>query len=68
LRLLHLHATTRGRTSTTCSRPRRCLASTLATIHNEWFTVKLVDDIRDSIEQGRFVELRTEWLDRYQRG
>ena len=34
------------------------LASTLATIHNERFTVRLVDDIRASIEAGTFAEFR----------
>ena len=37
----------------------------LATIHNEWFTVRLVDGIRDSIDAGRFAELRCEWLGAY---
>lgn len=45
---------------------KEMLASTLATIHNEWFTVTLVDAIRDSIEQGRFAEFRTDWLGEYQ--
>jgi queuine tRNA-ribosyltransferase len=44
---------------------KEMLASTLATIHNERFTVRLVDAIRDSIEQGRFAEFRTTYLGRF---
>lgn len=44
---------------------REMLASTLATIHNERFTVRLVDDIRHSIAQGRFAEFRDDFLGRY---
>ena len=43
---------------------KEMLASTLATIHNERFTVRLVDNIRASIEEGRFEEFRTEFLGR----
>lgn len=46
---------------------KEMLASTLATIHNERFTVRLVDDIRLSIEEGRFDEFRSEFLGRYSR-
>lgn len=41
------------------------LASTLATIHNEQFIVELVDQIRDSIEDGSFYEFKQQWLSRY---
>jgi queuine tRNA-ribosyltransferase len=41
------------------------LASTLCTIHNERFTVRLVDDIRASIDAGTFDELRAEVVGRY---
>ena len=41
------------------------LASTLATIHNERFIVRLVDDIRASIYDNTFAELREETLGRY---
>jgi len=41
---------------------KEMLASTLATIHNERFTVRLVDDIRASIEKGTFDEFRYEFL------
>lgn len=44
---------------------KEMLASTLATIHNERFTVRLVDTIRASIDQGRFEEFRTEYLGRF---
>lgn len=44
---------------------KEMLASTLATIHNERFTVRLVDDIRASIEAGRFAEFRDAFLGRF---
>ncbi len=44
---------------------KEMLASTLATIHNERFTVRLVDDIRASIEAGRFAEFRETFLGRF---
>ncbi len=47
---------------------KEMLASTLATIHNERFTVRLVDDIRASIENGRFDEFRAHFLGRFYAG
>lgn len=44
---------------------KEMLASTLATIHNERFTVRLVDDIRLAMQQGRFHEFRDEFLSRF---
>lgn len=44
---------------------KEMLASTLATIHNERFTVRLVDDIRASIDNGSFTEFRDEFLGRF---
>ena len=44
---------------------KEMLSATLATIHNERFTVRLVDDIRASIEQGRFDTFRAEFLGRF---
>jgi queuine tRNA-ribosyltransferase len=44
------------------------LACTLATIHNERFIVRLVDDIRASIEDGTFDDLRAAFLGRYYAG
>ncbi|MBI3889004.1 tRNA-guanine transglycosylase [Candidatus Saccharibacteria bacterium] len=41
------------------------LANTLATIHNEQFIVKLVDDIRASISDGSFYDLKKEFLANY---
>ena len=44
---------------------KEMLASTLATIHNERFTVRLVDDIRAAIESGDFDAFRSEFLGRF---
>lgn len=41
------------------------LASTLGTIHNEWFTVRLVDSIREAIADGSYNELKSETLGRF---
>lgn len=41
------------------------LAKTLATIHNERFIVRLVDDIRASITDGTFYEFKSEFLKNY---
>ncbi|WP_165214472.1 tRNA guanosine(34) transglycosylase Tgt [Schaalia sp. ZJ1691] len=47
---------------------KEILASTLATIHNEWFTVRLVDTIRQTIQSGDYEAFRDDMLGRYQRG
>ncbi|WP_175955390.1 tRNA guanosine(34) transglycosylase Tgt [Schaalia sp. Marseille-Q2122] len=47
---------------------KEILASTLATIHNEWFTVRLVDGIRRSIAEGTYESFRDEMLGRYRAG
>ena len=44
---------------------KEMLASTLCTIHNERFTIRLVDQIRAAILAGEFDELRAEVLGRY---
>lgn len=44
---------------------KEMLASTLCTIHNERFTVRLVDRIRESIEGGYFEEYKRETLGRF---
>jgi queuine tRNA-ribosyltransferase len=41
------------------------LAKTLATIHNERFIVRLVDNIRTSIANGTFHDLKKEFLTKY---
>jgi tRNA-guanine transglycosylase len=41
------------------------LAGTLLSIHNERFIVKLVDDIRESLENGTFYEFRDSFLAKY---
>ena len=44
------------------------LSATLATIHNEWFTVHLVDGIRNAIESGDYAEFKAEVLGRWHAG
>ena len=44
---------------------RELLANTLATIHNERFIVRLVDDIRASINDGTFHRFKEEFLHTY---
>ena len=46
-------------------RAKESLAGTLLSIHNEYFIIKLVDDIRKSIVDGTFFELEKNWLRRY---
>lgn len=41
------------------------LAFTLMSIHNEYFIIKLVDDIRASINSGTFMSLKKHWLRSY---
>lgn len=47
------------------SRSHEILFNTLMSVHNEYFIVKLVDDIRLSIENGTFYAFRDAWLLRY---
>lgn len=44
---------------------KEILASTLATIHNEWFTVHLVDTIRQAIKDGDYAACKSEVLGRF---
>ncbi|MCI7552023.1 MAG: tRNA guanosine(34) transglycosylase Tgt [Actinomycetaceae bacterium] len=44
---------------------KEMIASTLATIHNEYFTVRLVDQIRESMAGGYFYDFRSEYLARF---
>lgn len=44
---------------------KEIIACTLATIHNEYFTVKLTSDIRQAIIDGNYREFRDEFLGRY---
>ena len=46
-------------------RGKEILAATLATIHNERFIVRLVDQMRTSIADGSFSELKEQFLSRY---
>lgn len=43
------------------------LAATLCTIHNERFTVRLVDDMRSHLDAGTFADFRDDFLARFYR-
>jgi queuine tRNA-ribosyltransferase len=43
------------------------VAATLCTIHNERFTVRLVDDMRDHLDAGTFTDFRDDFLARFYR-
>jgi queuine tRNA-ribosyltransferase len=47
---------------------KELIAATLLTIHNEYFIVNLVAQIRQSILDGTFYEFKTEFLGRYGTG
>jgi queuine tRNA-ribosyltransferase len=44
---------------------KELLANTLMSIHNEYFIIKLVDNIRNSLENGTFNDLKSSWLKEY---
>jgi queuine tRNA-ribosyltransferase len=46
-------------------RAKEMLASTLATIHNEYFIVSLVSKMRETIIEGNFQEFKTDFLGNY---
>ena len=46
-------------------RGKEMLAGTLATIHNERFIVRLVDQMRQAIIDGRFQDMKNEFMGRY---
>ncbi|MCB0886748.1 MAG: queuine tRNA-ribosyltransferase family protein, partial [Propionibacteriaceae bacterium] len=47
---------------------KEMLSATLATIHNERFTVRLVDNIRAALKSGDFYAFRDEFLGRFYGG
>ena len=48
-------------------RAKEMLASTLATIHNERFIVRLVDQMRQTIDSGEFFEFKEDFLGNFKR-
>ena len=46
-------------------RAKEYLAGTVCTLHNLHFMIKLVDNIREAMLQGRFEEYRAEFMGRY---
>ena len=46
-------------------RGKEILAATLATIHNERFIIRLVDQMRQSLIEGTFADFKSDFLGRY---
>ena len=46
-------------------RSKEIIAATLATIHNERFIVRLVDQMRQALLDGNFTEMKADFLGRY---
>lgn len=46
-------------------RGKEIMAATLATIHNEFYIINLVDRMRQAIDRGEFLEFKAEYLGRY---
>lgn len=46
-------------------RAKEILANTLASIHNLYFIVNLVKEIRNKMIEGKFYDFKNEWLKRY---
>ncbi|MSO63940.1 MAG: tRNA guanosine(34) transglycosylase Tgt [Candidatus Planktophila sp.] len=46
-------------------RAKELVAATLATIHNERFIVRLVDQMRQALLDGNFMEMKADFLGRY---
>ncbi|MFM7988095.1 MAG: tRNA-guanine transglycosylase, partial [Candidatus Fonsibacter sp.] len=46
-------------------RAKEMVASTLATIHNEFFIINLVDQMRNAIENNEFFDFKNDFLGRY---
>lgn len=44
---------------------KEILSAILVSNHNEYFIIRLVDDIRNSIKRGDFTTLKNTWLKRY---
>lgn len=44
---------------------KEMLAATLASYHNEWFTLRLVDSIRESIQDGSYNQYKETFMQKY---
>jgi queuine tRNA-ribosyltransferase len=44
------------------------LSAVLASIHNVHFYLKMMEEIRQAIEAGRFIEFKSEFLEGYMKG